>query len=337
LAVIVKIDLIAGDRLFHADGYVIRVRPESVPTFSGNLKTLADVEPGTWLHFEGVRDGAGVLVARTAEFFPLGPRDSPAAIGASKARHVSDYQSVTQDSLLDANGHLVKLPAKVRYSEAGGPCGWHRVPADAPLQERVERIGMRLVPDFQKQLPPDNHSRIPFRFYAVTDDKIRSVFGCNAGLVLIPRNVVARLQNDDQLAAVLADGVAFYLQRPQVSTLDLAALGAEAASFIPPLSPAGFIAGDVVEGIAEHVKETRYQQGEARIALQLLADAGFNPWQAPEAWRLLVPKDPPQDAQPLTYPRESKYQLNILKTQYKRYSSGSAAELPAPAAGNSVR
>jgi hypothetical protein len=299
------------------------------------MKTLVDVVPGTWIHFEGVLDDTGVLVARKAEFFPPGSRESLTSMGPTKEIYAPDYQPVPRDGLLDARGHFVNPHTKVRLSDAGGPCGWHRVPADPPLQERVEGIGMRLVPAFQKQLPRDNPSHIPFRFYVISDDKVRSVLACNVGLVLVPKNVVERLQDDDQLAAVLADAVAFNLQRQLVTItkLDLVAFGTEAAAFITT----GPIAGEVVEGAIDHEMEARLQEEVARMALQLVADSGFDPWQAPEAWRLLAPKDPPRDVQSLNYTREGRYQLNILKLQYKRDNSGTSAVLPAPVAGNSVQ
>jgi hypothetical protein len=73
------------------------------------------------------------------------------------------------------------------------------------------------------------------------------------------------------------------------------------------------------------------------MALQLVADAGFNPWQAPEAWRLLAPKDAPQDVQSLKYTHEGKYQLSILKLQYKRDNPEPSRLLPASAAVNPVQ
>jgi hypothetical protein len=252
-------------------------------------------------------------------------------MGPRKVKSVPDYQPVTRDGLLDAEGHFVNVHTKVRYSEAGGPCGWHKVPANAMLQERVERIGMRLVPEFQKELAPDIPSRIPFRFYAVADDKVRSVFACNLGLVLVPQNVVERLQNDDQLAAVLADGVAFNLQGQlaTLSPLDFAAAGSDVVAAIPALFPAGYIAGDVVAGLVGHEMEVRLERKIARIALQLVADADYDPWQAPEAWRLLDSKDPSPNYQSTKYTREGRYQLSILKLQYKRANSGSSAVSPA--------
>jgi hypothetical protein len=327
LAVIIGAGSIAGDRLFQADGYRIRVQFGTATVFSGDLKSLVDVVPGTWIHFEGVRDDTGVLVASKAEFFPPGSRRLLTWMGPRRVHEASDYQPVTGDGLLDADGKFVNPHTKVRLSDAG-PCGWHRVPADPLLQERVERIGMRLVPAFQKQLPLDSPSRIPFRFYVIADDKIRSVFACDVGLVLVPKNVVKRLQNDDQLAAVLADGIAFNLQ-PQYGTLmalNLVAEGSEIGAFYM----GGYVAGGVAAEFVGHELEARLLRNLERMALQLVADAGFDPWQAPEAWRLLAPKDLPRDLQSLKYTNEGKYQFSILKLQYRTDKPGSSTALPEP-------
>jgi len=325
LSVILKVSSLASDPLFEADGYRIRIAPDAEITFAGSLQVLSDVGPNTWIRFSGVRDDTGVLVARKAEFFPAGARKWLTAMGPTKLKQTPDYQPISQDSLLDSDGHFANPHTKVRMSD-GGPCGWHRVPANQPLQERVERIGMSIVPAYQKLLPLESPSRIPFRFYAVADDKIRSVFACNTGLVLVPKNVVERLQNDDQLAAVLANGVAMHLQRQLVTlaTLQSAAGGAEFAALALP--PAGFIAGDAALGIVDHELAVRFEREIARIALQLIADAGYDPWQAPEAWRILAPNDLPKDPQSLKYTRQGKYQLSILNVQYKRGGSGDAVE-----------
>ena len=36
--------------------------------------------------------------------------------------------------------------------------------------------------------------------------------------------------------------------------------------------------------------------------MALLADGGYDPWEAPEAWRLLAPKHLPNDLGSLKYP-----------------------------------
>jgi hypothetical protein len=323
LSVIINVESGAQDPVFHDDGYRVRIGASTKTTFAEPLKALSEVGPNTWMRFEGKLDDTGVLVASTAGFFPAGYRKNLTAMGPRNVKHRPDYQPVTKDSLLDADGRLVSVHTKVRYSDAGGACGWHKVPADQALQERVERIGMRLLPAYQRDLAPDDASKISFRFYVVYDDKTRGVFACYPGLVLVPKNVIERLHNDDQLAAVLADGVAFNLQQQlaTMSPLEIAALGAETVGVFAPVIPA--LSGDVAGGILQHEITLKLERERARMSLQLMADAGYDPWQAPEAWRLLGPKDLPPDLQSLKYTREGEYQLSTLKAQYKTLPGGS--------------
>lgn len=325
LGVIVNVGSTDGVHVVYADGYRIRIHtPATAVTFSGALKSLDDVGPDTWIRYEGMRDETGAVVARRAEFYPAGTRKAFTTLGPRKSKRAPDYQAVKQDSLLDADGHFVNPRTKVRYSDAGGPCGWHRVPADAALQERVERVGMRLVPAYQKELAQDSPSRIPFRFYAVAEDKVRSVFACNTGLVLVPKNVVERLENDDQLAAVLADGVAFNLVRQQTTAVDALEMSTEVAAGFAGGAPGMWAAGPAAGAVIGRERMLRLERQCARIALQLMSLGGYDPWQAPEAWRRLGPRDMPQDGQALEYTREGKYQLGILNAQYKRAGVASA-------------
>jgi hypothetical protein len=194
--VIEKVIATDPDLILQSDGYRIRIFTNTVTKFSGNLKTLADVGTNTWVKYEGKRDKAGVLVATQAAFVP------------ARLRHVRPAPKPVvipgQDGLIDANGNFLPLRPKVRMSDAGGICGWHRFPANIALQARVSRVGLSLVPAYQKQLADDSPSKIYFRFYAVDEASIRSDLSCNAGLILVPKQVVERLQNDDQLAALLA-------------------------------------------------------------------------------------------------------------------------------------
>jgi hypothetical protein len=156
----------------------------------------------------------------------------------------------------------------------------------------------------------------------VEDDKVRSVFACKPGLVLVPKNAVERLQNDDQLAAVLADGVAVNLVRQlfTVGPLQLSELGAEAATAVPYVPT--MLAGSAAAAAIEHEAALKLQRQCGRISLQLLSDAGFDPRQAPEAWRLLEPKDLPADIASLKYTREGQYQLRVLKRMYPDLAPG---------------
>jgi hypothetical protein len=48
-----------------------------------------------------------------------------------------------------------------------------------------------------------------------------------------------------------------------------------------------------------------------------MRDAGYDPWQAPEAWRFLDPKELPANLALLPYPDTSCYQIGILNLQYQ--------------------
>jgi hypothetical protein len=300
--------------VFQADGYHVRINAATESAFAGELKTLADVGPNTWLRYEGKRDKAGVLIATKATFIPT--KQGKILANASTKQE----SAPSQDSIIDADGNFQSIHTKVRLSDAGGMCGWHRVPADQVLQERVRRVGMNVVPAFQKQMAVDDPSKIHFRFYAVDDPKTRSDLFCNEGLILVPKQVVERLKSDDQLAAVLGDGVAYNLQRRSARLLAeyRALLGAETAgaiamAFVPAVGVAAYAGME----IAVHKVEVQMQQQRGRVALSLMADGGYDPWQAPEAWRLLTPKHLPANLSALKFPARSNYQLEILKLQYK--------------------
>jgi hypothetical protein len=312
--VIDKVITAGPELVFQADGYRIRIVASTEVTFSDELKSLADVGTNTWVSYEGKRDATGALVATQAKFIK-------ARQGKIKAIRVTRDQEAAprQESIIDADGNFKSAHAKVRMSGAGGWCGWHRVPADQALQERVRRVGVSIVPEYQKRLALDDPSSIPFRFYVIDEKKIRSAISCSKGLVLVPRTVAERLKNDDQLAAVLADGVALNVQwqSSRLIAESRALLGAELAGFATEMFvPGAYLATIVGETVVAHGVELRMQEQRGRMALAMMADAGYNPRQAPEAWRLLAPGKLPANMKALKYPGISAYQLEILRLQY---------------------
>ena len=305
--------------VFDADGYRIRIAPYTTLSFSGRLKTLADVGTNTWVKYEGALDKSGDLIATQAEFSPgVNGKKKP-----SEAAKDSALPTVipAQPSRIDAEGDFVSLHAKVRMNSAGGPCGWHRVWAHPALQQRVWRVGMSLVPAFQKRMAADARAKIPFRFFVIDEPKTRTGVLCQNGLILVPEQAVNRLQSDDQLAALLAIAVGWDLQiqSPHLKSQGwelLAVQGAGYASeaFVPFASVAAGAGADVAAARID----IGFLHQCARVSLALMSDAGFNPWAAPEAWRLLAPKKLPKHPSSLNYPNLSTYELKILRQQYRR-------------------
>ena len=111
------------------------------------------------------------------------------------------------------------------------------------------------------------------------------------------------------------------------TTLEEAA-GLVGASFIP-------YAGPAVESVGGQIMMNKYErvtnEQRWRVALQLMADAGYHPWQAPEAWRLAAPGKLPADTSTLKYPDHSGYQFAILNLMYKKFAPNNAAVSGSPA------
>ncbi len=325
-AVIDQLITPGAEPVFRAEGYTLRVNSATNLRFTSGPASLADLGPNVWVRYEGRRNDSAEIVLSSAEFIKPSlhtPKRDPNV-------SVAQVRTFPHGSMIDFDGSFRTDSFKRRLEDKGGACGtgWFPVAENAELQERVRRIGVRLVPQYQRDLPDDDPAKVPFRFYAIQEGYIRSALGCEDGLVLVPTPVVGRMQNDNELAAVLADAVAVILQRQNVRLqVDLKwMVAAEAAAYVG----AG-LAGVTGAAIAMHPILRKIEEQRGRMALALMADAGFDPWQAPEAWRMLAPIDFPKHPSKLKYPERSKYQLEILQLQYQPASGSTGTQIRAQA------
>lgn len=318
--------------VFEADGYLVRIKPSTQLDFLGGISSLAEVSANTWLHFSGKWGKDGIVDAARVRFFPAKPTQFKAAKNIEIATVKTRPANAKDDSMTTAGKGAPANPADGAALEQDeqikiGLGRWHTLPADQPLQQRVHRIGMALVPAYQRAMADDNPSKIHFRFFAVDNNKLHGADCLLDGAILVSTLTIARLGNDDQLAAIVADGIACNLQRQTARTI--AAIRKElsidialdvAGAFVPGLGLAA-IPGGFTSKEDEVMAEERL-----RIALALMRDAGFDPWQAPEAWRLLVPKKLPANPASLPYPDGRCYQIGILNIQYPTAAKAALGE-----------
>ncbi len=330
LGVIEKVISTAPELVFAADGYRIRVTPATEVKFPHDVKSAADVHAGLWVLYEGNLGKDGLLVASKVRFVSTNHAKSK----SEKAPGDSTEPPATPQP--PANGNLAAKDNVQPPSNASGQTedeievggtevqigdSTYKISKDQALQSRVRRIGMSLVPVYQKQLPADDPSRIRLIFVAVDDSAREEHTSSDAeGFILVPAQLAARFKNDDQLAAVLADSIAYSLQQQapivlQMNRANLEWAGAMAATSLVPY--AGLVTGSVYQHeINKALKEQRW-----RVALELMADAGYDPWQSPEAWRLAEPRKLPADTSTLKYPDRSGYQFSILNLMYAHNSA----------------
>jgi hypothetical protein len=126
------------------------------------------------------------------------------------------------------------------------------------------------------------------------------------GVILIPHQVAERMQNDSELAAVLADGIAFTTENEAFRMRAVVPIVATASfAYFDPL-----IAWGITDTAKTEVEQIRDDQS-GRVALCLMHDAGYDIDQAPLAWWLLASKKPkPISTIPL--PRRAAYLYRIL-------------------------
>lgn len=294
--------------VFSADGYPIRVVSSAQTSFHGAVRSLADVGANSWLHYEAKRGPDGILIATKADFVSIKPKRVKVVDGAEDVKLHFEAP--------DISAHK---DGRVMLGVVGT---WYPVPADRLPQEHVARIGMSLVPAFQRSLPDDDPEKIKFAFYEMEDKKQRGII-CSprGGVILIPKHLVDRMQNDDQLAAALAYAVASVLQRQGLANLmeQKRVLGKEIGTvgiyLVSPFALA--VALDFAGALPDHQVQTALEEQRDRLALALMQDAGFDPWKAPMAFRLMSPKELPSDLNTLKHTDVSGYLLNTLNLQYR--------------------
>lgn len=318
-AVVEKVIAAGAEPVLQADGYRIRIASTTKSIFKGNLKSLADLKPNSWIRYAGRRGPDGALVAARAVFSPGEPLKVKAVSGAVAygIPFRPKGSSTDDETALSIGGERV-FGGAVRLG-----LHWHTISKDRVLQERVSRVGTSLIPTYQKQMAVNNPAKIPFRFYAYDADEVYGVIETPDGLVLIPQQMVERFKNDDQLAAILADAVAFDMERLSAAKNKKRAmeLGEVAAvPFTPIIGLPIVVVGSIKanDKLRDEIIERR-----GRVALALMADAGYDLWAAPEAWRLVTAKKLPANLNTLPYPPLGGYQIHVLSQQYRKTGSPS--------------
>ena len=344
LGLIVRVIATTPDLVFAADGYIIRVTTQTEISLAKNMKSATDLRAGQWVVYEGKLDHSGLLVADKVRFLAdkqmqenqgQGPADSshpPETPSGDADLAAKDISSPPNDALCQTGDLAIEGDEILlgNYKVSGYPT--YKISKDRDLQARVRRIGISLIPGYQNRLAPEDPSKIHFLF-CVVDDGAREEFTSpatfQAGWVLVPAPLAMRFKSDDQLAAVLADGIARSVQKQAPPVIQVTpagvveAAGLVGANFIPG---GGLVAYAVASSTFGKYADRASEEQHERIALQLMADAGYDPWQSPEAWRLAKPKKLPPDTSTLKYPDRSGYQLSILNLMYKKPAPTNSAD-----------
>ncbi len=272
-----------SDKVVRADGFLLRITEKTRLTFTAPLTSIADIATNQWIDYSGVQQLDGTVLLDNAS---IGRN----TVGKSedKLRTKTDYNP---DTVTEAD-HQGGVSKFFKGTDV------RRIPpvGNEDMLARVQRIGQSLIPAYQRALPDTDPTKIHFRFQVIDTTKWRDAVTMPSGVIVVPRQVIERMQNDDQLATVIADNIAENLEKDayrlvpaghRILAADIA--GDVAGVFIPG---AGIATGLTTGGIAKHLVTVQLRQS-GRVSLDLLHDAGYDIDQAPLA--MVAPR--PQIAQ----------------------------------------
>jgi hypothetical protein len=315
-----------AERFLRADGYLLCITPETKLKFEAPLKSFVDVSTNQWIQYSGTPHDDGTVTLKFARILPNAISDSE-----NKLLYKTDYDPSAVPG--DAHQNV--------WKEAFLGVDPKKIPPyhDPATQARLNRIGNSLIPAYQRSLPDSDLTKIIFRFQLVDGARWRDAFTTPAGIILVPHQLVERMQNDDQLATVLADNIAEALEKDAlrvrpVATAALATTAAEYATItVPVVGLATGLSSLGLQGREAHEISAQLAQS-GRVSLCLLHDAGYNITQAPLAWWLLAgKKDKPLDQVKLPIRAETLYDSLGFSWRNPAMSSPSSTK---PAASSST-
>jgi len=85
---------------------------------------------------------------------------------------------------------------------------------------------------------------------------------------------------------------------------------------------------DMMGALPDHRIAARIEEQVGRIAVSLVADAGYDPWQAPEAFRLLAAKRSASGTTVEKWTNLSGYALSVLNLEYLPFGSENGDSSP---------
>ena len=242
------------------------------------LKSLADVRTGMAMTYEGRRDPDGTIMAVRVEF----------------ARNdLEPSEKKMWDSLKVSN-----KPFNAAQALAGelkiNSVGKFKTLPDQEVQDYANRIGRQLIPEYERDLPDSDPSKIPFRFYVI-QDKTPNAFALPNGIVVIHSGMFDIVENEAQFAAVVGHEIAHAVQEHtwrqrqyQKGKRMALAIGAAVAAAYQQNALSDALT--LVQAAIQSGYARGLENQSDRLGLEYMVNAGYDPREAPRVWKEMTIK-----------------------------------------------
>ena len=163
--------------------------------------------------------------------------------------------------------------------------------------QRLQTLGERLLPEYQKQLPEADPRKLNFRFFVADSKQVSTGLNLPGGEIVLTKGTLDRIGKDDgALAALLAINMANVLEEREYHLADAphhtrnlviagAAVAAVTAGMIlaPALAVDELIAGSYYVNQGFESASAQTFAANCRDAMQMMQAAGFDPKKLPQA------------------------------------------------------
>ena len=242
------------------------------------LTSLADVGPGTVMTYHGREQSDGSVLATSVEF-----------------RH-NEMEDGERDLWKQ-----IKVKEELYNFESGKP-GELKVGPDKykllgnqQVQDYVNQLGQSLIPSYQKALPGSHPQKIRFQFRVVQGKGVNAG-AYPTGMIIIHSGLFEILENEAQLAAVLAHEIAHATQehtyrrmqhnKKRSTALKIGSLVAIGMGYYSVGRMLEMVNTAMIQGYGR----TMENQSD-RLALQYMADARYDVREGPRVWKLVAMKE----------------------------------------------
>lgn len=262
------------------DGYLLQVTPQTkLLAVDGKPFPIGQIHPNVWAFFDAVRKPNGFIEAQSITF-------SLNAVDADEVKYRD--QSEPEIVLPDYPRHI---PGKIKFHYRGTPSiPWTLdILPDKAVQDYVTKVGESLIPQYQKDISASDSTKINFRFFVVQKpskwkETLNDASSTAGGVIYIPDNVLAVLDNEAQLAALLSNCIARTLEKQSYVHRTHGKIE-NGLAWTSDLAPGliGLPVG-IGNGIAAHQFWLKVNEQASRIGLRYMLHSGYDLAEAPFAW-----------------------------------------------------
>ena len=284
---------------FFADGQRVTIGPTTQVTYKPNkgekkqakesketkepkeeevpLASLDQVNLDTFMHYEGVRQLDGSILASKVQFQHAELEEGERKMWSHLDPRVKepDYSGLRPGELKLQRMKFKLVPSK-------------------EAQEYVERIGQSVIPEHQRSLSATDPLKIPFRFYLVENKSFNAAAFPN-GVVVVHSGVFGILENESQLAFVLSHEVTHAIEKHQwreheyhrkaLTALKVGAIVGAGFGGSGVMDIANMVEGAIRNGYARSLEN----QAD-RVGMENALAAGYDIREGPRTWKVVSKK-----------------------------------------------